>query len=408
MLTDSFEQLWAALFTTPVNLDSALYKLSPKLSKEDKSKLAQVIHSLLLRPVTSAEIVGMRLKRGEPWSFTSKPEDFVNWSTAKSIAFKMLACSDLHQFQVFAKEEDFPPALLGEWRQIWGEEVKQQLVHHLGGSPPLSLRAKIGVGVKKLAQDLGGAKISKISPLGVYFPHYTPVLKTESFLKGDFEIQDEGSQILALFALWPEIFGKLLRSQPFSPQLKEMIDLPVRTPPWTVVDACAGAGGKTLALADALKGKGRVYAYDISEKKLDALKKRAQRGGYTNIQAVCIKSKEEETVQRFQETADVVLVDAPCSGWGVLRRNPDIKWRQTPDVLDRMPGIQSRLLSQYSKLVKPGGRLIFGVCTFRHKETQQVVENFIAENNKFHAEWGGYLGPGSCDGFFMQSMVREK
>jgi 16S rRNA (cytosine967-C5)-methyltransferase len=184
--------------------------------------------------------------------------------------------------------------------------------------------------------------------------------------------------------------------------------LPTEVPAWTVVDACAGAGGKSLALADALKGKGRVFSYDTSEKKLQALRRRASHGGFRNIQAVALKEgQEQEALKRFNKSADAVLVDAPCSGWGVLRRNPDIKWRQLPEVLSKMPEIQFRLLSLYSQLVRSGGRLTFGVCTFRDDETRQVVNRFLSDHPDFEEMEGGYLGPGPCDGFFMQSFRRR-
>ena len=177
---------------------------------------------------------------------------------------------------------------------------------------------------------------------------------------------------------------------------------------YTVVDACAGAGGKSLAIADALGGKGKVFAYDTSIKKLQALRRRASKTQLRNIHAApVVEGAEEAHVEPFRETADLVLVDAPCSGWGVLRRNPDIKWRQSKEVLDRMPKIQLRLLSVYSRLVAPGGRLVFGVCTFRMAETREVVQEFLSQNPDFTAQEGGFFGPGPCDGFFMQSFSKK-
>jgi 16S rRNA (cytosine967-C5)-methyltransferase len=138
------------------------------------------------------------------------------------------------------------------------------------------------------------------------------------------------------------------------------------------------------------------------------LRRRATRAGLNNIQTVPIKNEAEaEVIDKFKATANVVLVDAPCSGWGVLRRNPDIKWRQQRDILGKMPVIQLRLLSAYSRLVAPGGRLVFGVCTFRKDETIGVIEKFLALNPDFKLGDGGFLGPGPCDGFFMQSMERR-
>lgn len=176
----------------------------------------------------------------------------------------------------------------------------------------------------------------------------------------------------------------------------------------TIVDACSGAGGKALALADILDGKGRVYGYDVFESKVAALKKRAKRSQLNNIQSVWVKEGDEEaSLVKHLGSADLVLVDAPCSGWGVLKRNPDIKWRSNPADLKRMPELQLRLLSLYSKLVKPGGRLVYGLCTFRKEETENVVSNFLTQNPGWETTRGGYYGPGRTDGFFMQGFVRK-
>jgi 16S rRNA (cytosine967-C5)-methyltransferase len=161
-------------------------------------------------------------------------------------------------------------------------------------------------------------------------------------------------------------------------------------------------------MADVLKGRGRIFAYDVSAKKLQALTRRMTRAGLNNIQTIVLEEgKESEKLAKFKESADLVLVDSPCSGWGVLRRNPDIKWRQDAQSLERMPQIQKRLLQEYSHLVAPGGRLVYGVCSFRQAETTQIVESFLRENSHFDSIEGGYFGPGPCDGFFMQAFVRK-
>jgi 16S rRNA C967 or C1407 C5-methylase (RsmB/RsmF family) len=401
VLADSFEQIWTALFTTPVNLDSALYKFTSKLSPEEKSILVQVFHALLLRPVSTAEQLGIGLKPGEPWIL----DDRVGWKTARQVA-RRLATEGLSRIKGPGKEEDFPPSMVEEWKQSWGDKVAAVLIDRLGLDPPLSLRVKFSASQQSIAKELR-AEASRISPLGVYYHQYTPVMKTEAYERGDIEIQDEGSQFLSLFTIWPEIFGKFLNPSP-TLGFANPKSIPERTPVLTIIDACAGAGGKTLALADLLKNKGRVYAYDVSERKLAALKKRVKRGNYNNVQAVCIKDMEDEVTQRFSESADIVLVDAPCSGWGVLRRNPDIKWRQTRETLDRMPEIQMKLLLQYSKLVKPGGSVVYGVCTFRPDETKLVTKRFLEENSQFQLKADGYLGPGHCDGFYMAALVKTK
>ncbi|MCM2277039.1 MAG: hypothetical protein NDJ89_03070 [Oligoflexia bacterium] len=410
----AFQRLWTRLFEEPVHLDSALSKLPPAT----KSILAQILPSILLRPASQAEAMGVGVPSGEPWKLSAA--ELARWRPAS------LLCERLHAGMaggipaVAPGETDFPPAMIQEWRSSFGPEVAENLVAELGREAPLCLRASRKVGAAKLLQKLKEAKLpvkavtSDLSPLGVRLAGYAPVLGTESYERGEFEIQDEGSQVMALFALWPERFAPLLQGAP-GPVRHERVEgdlpwlapLPENPPAWTVIDACAGAGGKSLTIADALKGKGRVFSYDTSEKKLQALRRRATRGGYNNIQAVAVKDGEENAVvDRFKRRANVVLVDAPCTGWGVLRRNPDIKWRQLPEVLERMPRIQLRLLSLYSELVMNGGSLIFGVCTFRPAETRGVVEKFLADHPDFVAREGGYFGPGPSDGFFMQRFER--
>jgi 16S rRNA (cytosine967-C5)-methyltransferase len=128
-----------------------------------------------------------------------------------------------------------------------------------------------------------------------------------------------------------------------------------------------------------------------------------------NIQAVQVtEGSELQSLAKFEKSADRVLVDAPCSGWGVLRRNPDIKWRQSQESLQRFPALQFRLLEAYSTLVAPGGMLVFGTCTFRKAETTEVVEKFLEKHgSNFEKGPGGFLGPGSSDGFYMQSFKRN-
>jgi 16S rRNA (cytosine967-C5)-methyltransferase len=172
-----------------------------------------------------------------------------------------------------------------------------------------------------------------------------------AFQDGLFEVQDEASQLVAEITAPP--------------------------PRGVVVDACAGAGGKTLALGAALSGKGRIVAFDVDERKLSELRRRARRAGLANVQAVSV----ERGVPPTQ--AARVLVDAPCSGLGVLRRNPEARWRLTPDEVGAFPARQLALLEQYAPLCEPGGRLVYATCTFLRAEDEGVVETFLARHDSF-------------------------
>ena len=371
---------------------------------------------ILLRPSSQAEILGVGVPSSEPWGIPI--EKLKSWRPAALMADKIYQGLSERPVQATPSIADFPPIMTDEWRETWGAEISEKLVSELAKEPPLGVRVLRKWGASAVLKDLkAGSKLpvsvqlSDISPLGVRLGGYVPILGSEWYEKGAIEIQDEGSQLMSFFALWPDRYAHLLSDCP-GPKAGQTVPslpaLPDKVPPWTVIDACAGAGGKSLALADALEGKGRVYAYDISEKKLQALKRRAKHAGFNNIQAVALpEGQEAEAIKKFRKSANVVLVDAPCSGWGVLRRNPDIKWRQTRDAIDRMPVIQKRLLSLYADLVAPGGRLVFGVCTFRKAETSEVVAHFLEKHPDFRASRGGYLGPGPSDGFFMQAFERR-
>lgn len=405
-----FGELWQSLFTSPVHLDSALSKLSKNL----KTTLAQIVPQILLRPVSQSEMLGIGVAPEEPWTLTTA--ELAKWRPAQTLAQRLHGMMSQGQPTLAPQPADFPKRMVEEWEKVWGRKTMLELVSVLGREAPLSLRATRRLGAQGLLNRLTAgsrlpvkAELSGFAPLGVRLSGYAPVLRTELFAEGAFEIQDEGSQLMALFALWPERFAGLLQERPGPVRGDLKIEMPGEALPWTVVDACAGAGGKSLALSDAMGGKGRVFAYDVSAIKLQALRRRATHANLNNIQAVALKEGEEEKViGRFRRRAHVVLVDAPCSGWGVLRRNPDIKWRQTPEALARLPEIQLRLLEQYSTLVAGEGRLVYGTCTFRPAETREIVERFLKAHPEFEAREGGFLGPGPCDGFFMQSFVRRK
>jgi 16S rRNA (cytosine967-C5)-methyltransferase len=177
-----------------------------------------------------------------------------------------------------------------------------------------------------------------------------------------------------------------------------------------VVDACAGAGGKTLALSDGMGGRGRVFAYDVFETKIRNLKQRIDRAGERNVQAKLLPRTGDPGLTPFEHKSDVVLIDAPCSGTGVLRRNPDTKWNRKPLEQSKLEGslpigeLQESVLETYSRLVKPGGRLVYGVCTQNRAESTDRVTKFLESNPRFSLDSSGFIGPFDTDGFFMASL----
>jgi 16S rRNA (cytosine967-C5)-methyltransferase len=182
--------------------------------------------------------------------------------------------------------------------------------------------------------------------------------RTAAFGRGDFEVQDEASQLVA-----------------------ELVSPPPRS---LVVDACAGAGGKTLALAALLAGKGRILALDASSEKLAELQRRVRRAGASNVQAIAIDLLAPgDALREVTGRAARALVDAPCTGLGAIRRNPEARWRLRREDLSRLVETQAALLGAAAPLVAPGGRLVYATCSFLPMEGERVVESFLAENPDF-------------------------
>lgn len=208
------------------------------------------------------------------------------------------------------------------------------------------------------------------------------IFRTKAFSEGCFEVQDSGSQEVGLFC-----------------QVK---------PGMRVIDACAGAGGKSLHLAALMQNKGRLMALDTKEGKLEELRRRARRAGVHIIEAKPIDSV--KVLKRLKGSADRVLIDAPCSGSGVLRRNPDLRWRLHPDDLDRLHETQKRLLDQYSEMVAPGGALVYAVCSVFPSEGEEIVAAFLAQHgDKWILREEKRCDPAQtvCDGFYMAMIERK-
>jgi 16S rRNA (cytosine967-C5)-methyltransferase len=221
-----------------------------------------------------------------------------------------------------------------------------------------TIKAERDAVIQRLAADGIVAVLCPYSPLGLRLKTKPYLAKHPAFLDGSIEVQDEGSQLL----------GFLLQ-----PKRGEM-----------VVDFCAGAGGKTLILGAMMRSTGRLYAFDVSDKRLAKLKPRAARAGLSNVHPACLSGENDTRVKRLQGKADRVLVDAPCSGLGTLRRNPDLKWRQSPQSVDELVVKQAAILAAAAKLLRPGGRLVYATCSILAEENEGIVNAFLATHADFH------------------------
>jgi 16S rRNA (cytosine967-C5)-methyltransferase len=239
------------------------------------------------------------------------------------------------------------------------------------------------------------------SPWGIRLQGRPPVNRWPMFENGEIEVQDEGSQILT--ALVGVKRGEM------------------------VIDYCAGAGGKTLLLGALMRSTGRLYAFDVSAARLARAKPRFARSGLSNIVPVVIADNNDQRVRRLRGKAHRVLVDAPCSGLGTLRRNPDLKWRLHPESLNELLAVQARILRQASQCVAPGGRLVYATCSVLPEENERQVEAFLAENPEFTLLDAGKIVKDRCknltlegpwlamrpdrhgtDGFFAAALERSK
>jgi 16S rRNA (cytosine967-C5)-methyltransferase len=267
----------------------------------------------------------------------------------------------------------------GELGAAWDEALPA-----LNQPAPLILRAnRLKITPEELAERLKAEEIEAeaLAQDALRVPEKRNLFRSEAFQQGLFEVQDYASQ-----------------------QVARMLDV---APGMRVVDACAGAGGKTLHLAALMQNKGRILAMDREDYKLEELRRRARRAGAHIVETRTIASS--KTVKRLAESADRVLLDAPCSGLGVLRRNPDAKWKLSAEFLDRVRQWQRDILFQYSRMCKPGGKLVYATCSLLPSENEAQVAAFLEHSaGAFTLREEQRIWPQEgYDGFYIALMERS-
>ncbi|HEY5675903.1 MAG TPA: RsmB/NOP family class I SAM-dependent RNA methyltransferase, partial [Myxococcales bacterium] len=262
----------------------------------------------------------------------------------------------------FEIRADLPDWVIARLRAHMSDEQILALARSLQHSAPLDLRVnslkapREGV-LDRLAFDEIAAVPTPYSALGVRLREKPSLNQHPMFLDGAVEVQDEGSQLLGLLV---------------EPRRGEM-----------VVDFCAGAGGKTLQMGAAMNSSGRLYAFDVSDKRLANLTPRLKRSGLSNVHPQRIANENDAKVKRLRGKIDRVLVDAPCTGLGTLRRNPDLKSRQSVEGLAELNAKQRAILEAAASLVKPGGRLVYGTCSLLAEENEEVIRDFLGKHPDF-------------------------
>jgi 16S rRNA (cytosine967-C5)-methyltransferase len=252
--------------------------------------------------------------------------------------------------------------MTGRLEEAFGEALPEAM-QALSQEAPVDLRVNTlkcpGVAELIHALDKEGYTASPTphSPVGVRLHQRFAAFNTQAFKDGWFEMQDEGSQIAAL----------LVEAKPGE----------------KVIDFCAGAGGKTLAIAATMQNKGRILAWDSSAARLKQMQKRLARAGVSNVVTHVLADESDPFIKRHKDSADWVVVDAPCSGSGTWRRNPDLKWRFTPEDLQEVKALQASILASAARLVRPGGRLVYITCSVFPDENLQQVKQFIETHARF-------------------------
>jgi len=300
---------------------------------------------------------------------------------------------------------ELPPWLTAMLAAEMSEEEILALGRALQQAAPLDLRVNALLTtrekvLRQLVIEGINAQPTPHAPLGIRIDGNPALSRNPLFASGRIEVQDEGSQLLCYL---------------LAPKRREM-----------VVDFCAGAGGKTLALGVLMQSQGRLYAFDVSEARLNKFKPRLKRSGLSNVHPQLLANENDIKVKRLAGKIDRVLVDAPCSGFGTLRRNPDLKWRQSEAGIAELADKQRAILTAAAALVKPGGRLVYATCSFLRAENQDIVAAFLAAHPRFNlvpanqvlAQQHIALDTGEflqldpqhhgCDGFFAAVMARAK
>ena len=290
------------------------------------------------------------------------PADFLRSALSEQEKNWLDQCERINLADLMERHRhNLPEWLVQPLKDQLGDEF-WPLVESLNQGAGLDLRvnafkAKRADVQKELAQAGFKALPTPYSPWGLRIAGKPNLNKTDAFMRGDFEVQDEGSQLLALL---------------LDAKRGEM-----------VVDFCAGAGGKTLAMGATMRSTGRLYAFDTSAHRLDALKPRLARSGLSNVHPAAIAHERDERIKRLSGKIDRVLVDAPCSGLGTLRRSPDLKWRQNLESVCALAVTQAAILQSAARLLKSGGRLVYATCSMMVQENEAIAQAFSEANKEF-------------------------
>lgn len=364
-----------------------IFKANPKWGARDRRFIAETTYDIVRWHRFLKEVSGAPDK--DYWRLLGtwliwKQIDIPTWEEFKPLDSKLIQ-SNLTKEYPLAIKQSIPDWLDHIGKEQLGGKWENEITH-LNHEAAVVLRVNTLKGEKTdiqkiLESENISTEINDNYRDALILKKRMNVFNSQAFKNGLFEVQDTGSQLIAPF----------LRVEPGM----------------RVIDACAGAGGKTLHIASLLQNKGRIIAMDTEDWKLNELKKRARRAGVSNIECRVIESS--KTIKRLAESADRLLLDVPCSGLGVLKRNPDAKWKLSIDYLDKVKEVQQKILSEYSVMTKSGGMMVYATCSILPSENEMQVERFLQDHAaEFELVEQHHAWPSDgFDGFYM-ALIKKK
>ena len=366
-----------------------LLKANKKWGSQDRAVVSEIFYNIIRWRKRLEYYIGEGAKPNNIYRLILA---YLLWSNTEYKRFDEFSGLKIADILTKIKKETFPTKAIEHSVPEWLVEILEQElgsvwereVIALNEQASTILRANtLKISPKSLVDELACENISAFTingyPDAVQLEEKKNVFLTLAFKDGFFEVQDASSQKIGRFL-------EVAEGQ-------------------RVVDACAGAGGKALHLSALMKNKGQIIALDIFEWKLAELKRRAKRAGAHNIETRLIS--DNKVIKRLHEKADRLLIDAPCSGLGVLKRNPDSKWKIDTEFIDRIKVEQQKILQDYSKMLKKGGKMIYATCSILPSENNLQVEKFLSNNPDFRLIKDEKIMPSQgYDGFYMALIER--
>ena len=396
LLVDKIVVTLISIFTETIYADKAIervFKDNRKWGSRDRRFFAEAVYDCVRFRRRYWALAGMNDQDYLNPKFVDEQSIFRLWltyfkekagQTPEWASHGAVNAIDLSKSLPLAVEHSFPDWIVDIFKKYYPNDY-EKILKSLNDTAPIFLRvneikSNIDQVIKALKDEDVSVDVVKQVPNALRLSEKKNVFSTQAFQKGFFEVQDGGSQMISLL-------------------------MDVR-PGMRVVDACAGAGGKSLHLASLMKNKGKIISLDINDRRLKELRGRATRNGVDIIEQKVIDS--QKVIKRFENSFDRVLLDVPCTGAGVIRRNPDAKWKLKKDDLQNLIQTQREILGSYSQMMKKDGKLVYATCSLFPEENELQVKHFLAENPNWKLDNEFHVRPDTTafDGFYAACLVR--